>query len=214
MLQTQMPRLRPSLIALAVLTVVVVVGMKLEGRIWWCACGSWKPVIFSAWSSHTSQHLLDPYTPSHISHGLLLGPILALVWMGINRYRTPARAGTSKPLDQMLAHLGSVTGRFITVLTIEVIWELLENSPFIINRYRAATASLDYSGDSIINSIGDLLSCALGFLIAQRFGVKWALVIFVLFELLILWTSRDNLTLNVIMLIYPIDAIKTWQTGG
>ena len=88
---------------------------------------------------------------------------------------------------------------------------MLENSAIIINRYREATAALGYSGDTIFNSYGDLLSCSLGFIVARYIGWKWSVGLFVALELMCLFWIKDNLTLNVIMLIYPIDGIKEWQ---
>jgi hypothetical protein len=99
-------------------------------------------------------------------------------------------------------------------MAIEAGWEVIENSPMVINRYRTATASLGYSGDSIVNTIGDVISCGLGLLLARAIGWKWSIVVFFAVELVMLWLIRDNLTLNVIMLLYPIDAIRRWQAGG
>jgi hypothetical protein len=99
-------------------------------------------------------------------------------------------------------------------MLVEAGWEILENSPIIIDRYRSATASLGYNGDSIVNSTGDLLSCAVGYALAQRIGWKWSIGLFVVIELVMLLMIRDNLTLNVIMLLYPIEAIKRWQGGA
>ena len=93
-------------------------------------------------------------------------------------------------------------------------WEMLENSSLIINRYRDATAALGYSGDSIYNSFGDLICCTAGFVVARHVGWKWCIVIFLAFELFCLFWIRDNLTINVLMLIYPIDGIKEWQMAG
>ena len=104
--------------------------------------------------------------------------------------------------------------RLLIALAIEAGWEVLENSPLIIARYRAATAAVGYSGDSIVNSAGDVLSCALGFWLASRLRWWWSVAIFVAVELIMLALIRDNLTLNVIMLLWPLDAIRRWQAGG
>ncbi len=142
----------------------------------------------NAWGSDTSQLFADPYTTSHILHGIIF--YLAL------RYLAP-----KMPMEY----------RFLIALMIEVGWELLENSPIIINRYRANTASLDYFGDSILNSVGDVFAALFGFWLAHRFSWKWIVALFVIIELGMLLLYRDNLTLNVLMLLYPFEGIKNWQ---
>src|SRR5205807_2064813 len=112
-----------------------------------------------------------------------------------------------------LAVLALVSVVHVAVL-IEVAWEIAENSPFVINRFRAATASLDYTGDSILNSVGDVTFCLLGFFLASKLSWKWSVAIVVLSELTLLLLIRDNLFLSVLMLLYPIRAIKNWQMGG
>ncbi len=99
-------------------------------------------------------------------------------------------------------------------MLLEMGWELVENSPWVIERYRQNTSSLDYNGDSILNSLGDTASAVAGFVFASRFGWKASVALYIGFELWLLYLARDNLTLNVIMLIYPIDAIRQWQLGG
>ena len=173
-----------SLLAGVAMLVVVVVILRLEGRIAWHTdgLGLWS----AAWTNTTSQHFVDPYTLSHFLHGVIfywaLRPLkLALQW------------------------------RLIAALGLELAWELLENSPPIIERYRAQTASLDYAGDSILNSLGDVLACVAGFALASRFSWKIAIAAFVVAELVALYLARDNLTLNVLMLTYPLDAVANWQ---
>ena len=99
-------------------------------------------------------------------------------------------------------------------VSIEVGWEVLENSPFVIQRYREGTAAFGYHGDTVVNSAGDVLSCALGFVLARRLGFRWASVVFVAVEVALAVWIRDGLLLNVVMLIYPIDAIEAWQAAG
>ncbi|HEX5400161.1 MAG TPA: DUF2585 family protein [Verrucomicrobiae bacterium] len=143
------------------------------------------------WSSENSQRVADPYSFSHIVHGILF-------YAG---FRLVAR-------KQLVRH------RLLMAQLLEAGWELLENSPFIINRYREATISLGYVGDSVLNSLSDILMMTLGFLFAWR--VKpWISVAAVLAMEIgcALWV-RDNLTLNIIMLIHPVDAIKHWQMAG
>lgn len=175
--------------ALAVLVVMVIV-LRFEGRIWWCACRTATPFSTNVNSAHNSQHLFDPYSLSHLLHGVIFFWVLRII-----------------------APRLKVGWMVLIALSIEAGWEILENSPMVINRYRAATSSLGYSGDSIVNSVGDLISCAIGLVVGWKLGWKWSIVLFVAIELLMLWWIKDNLTLNVIMLIYPIQAIKDWQMG-
>ncbi len=162
--------------------------LDLMGQWWWCSCGSLVPWSWDIWSSHNSQHLLDPYFFTHVLHGMLFFAALCLL---------PKRV----PLQV----------RFLITMTIEGLWEILENSPIIVERYRAATISLDYYGDSIANSISDIGACALGFWITASLRWWWSVAIFVVVELLLVITIRDCLILNIIMLLCPIEAIKQWQ---
>jgi hypothetical protein len=138
-----------------------------------------------------SQHIADWYTPSHIVHGFLF---YALGWLCLRR---------NPPGDRLLA-----------AVTIEAAWELLENSPWIIERYRHATMALGYNGDSVINSVADISWMLLGFAVARRLPVWATVAIAVGLELLALAVIRDNLTLNVIMLVAPSNAIRAWQAGA
>ncbi len=144
-----------------------------------------------AWSTNTSQWIADPYSASHVLHGIFF------YWMLL-------------PVGRWL----SVGQRLLVALAVESGWELLENSPAVIERYRANTASLDYFGDSILNSTCDILCALAGFWLAWRFGWKWMIALIVTVELLMLYFIRDNLTLNILMLIHPSEAIKQWQVGG
>jgi hypothetical protein len=145
----------------------------------------------SAWSEHTSQHLFDPYTFTHLLHGFVFWWLLA--W-----WSTPRR-------DPFLLLTGVVA---------ESAWEVLENSQFIIDRYRAATAAIGYSGDSVVNSLSDILSCSLGLLLARWLGWRKAFAVFIATEVILVLWIRDNLLLNVLMLICQPEALKQWQMGG
>jgi hypothetical protein len=150
--------------------------------------GFWESNI---WSSEQSQRVADPYTFSHMIHGMLF---YALLWLAARRL--PVRA------------------RFLGALILEGAWEMLENSPIIINRYREVTISLGYVGDSVLNSLSDVCFAGLGFLYAWKARPWVTLLVIVLMEIgTALWV-RDNLTLNIIMLAHPIDAIRDWQMAG
>lgn len=176
-----------------ILGLLVTVAMAFvlwgQGRIWWCKSGDWAIYTNAAWnSSHTSQHLLDPYTFTHILHGVMFFWITGLIFSRLNG-----------------------GWRFFIAILAEAAWEVLENSSVIIEKYRENTASLDYFGDSIMNSVGDVLACAVGFWIAYKAGWWRSLIFFVLTELALLIWIKDSLLLNILMLIYPLDQIKHWQ---
>ena len=162
-----------------------------------CACGSvklWHGVVQSA---ENSQHLADWHTFSHVIHGLIFYAGAHLLWRRWNVFDgAPAR--WALPI----------------AVALEASWELLENSPMIIERYRAVTASFGYSGDSIVNSMADIGWMVLGFWLASRLPWKASLALALAFELLTLVVIRDNLTLNVLMLVHPVEAIKVWQGLG
>ena len=150
--------------------------------------GLWEGNI---WSGENSQRVADPYSFSHVVHGILF---YGLLWL--------------------LARKIPVRRRLLLALAVEAGWELLENSPLIINRYREATIALGYAGDSVLNSLSDILMMSLGFLFAYRVRPWMSVTAVIVMEAgCALWV-RDNLTLNVIMLIHPVEAIKAWQMAG
>jgi len=153
-----------------------------------CTCGTIDLWVGSRDSPKTSQMLLDWYSLSHIAHGLLFYAALWLVARG-----------------------WPVQWRFLIALAVEIAWELIENTPLVIDRYRAATAALGYSGDSILNSMSDVLMMCLGFLAARKLPVWAAVLLLLLLELVPLYAIRDNLSLNIWMLLWPNDAIRSWQ---
>ena len=173
------------------LALATAVALLLMGRPLICACGEVKLWTGAVQSADNSQHIADWYTPSHIIHGFLF---YGLGWLFLRR----------NPYGD----------RLLAAVAIEAGWELLENSQWIIDRYREATFAFGYNGDSVLNSMADIGWMTLGFLAARRLPVWATMLIAIGFELLTLWTSRDNLTLNVLMLVAPVDAVRVWQGGG
>jgi lysylphosphatidylglycerol synthetase-like protein (DUF2156 family) len=184
------PRPLQTALACAAIMAAVAVVLFSMGRIPVCACGTvklWHGVVNSA---ENSQHLFDWYTPSHIIHGFLFFGLFAL----IRRFT-----------DLVLP----LTTALLIALALEGLWEIAENTPDVIERYRSATISLGYNGDSIINSVADMLSMIAGFLLASRLPVAVSVALVAGAELLVGWLIRDNFILNVIMLVWPMD----WQSG-
>lgn len=175
-------------LALVAATALILLWM---GRPPICTCGEVRLWVGEVHGPDNSQHLADWYTPSHIIHGFLF---YALGWLFLRR--NPAG------------------DRLIAAVAIEASWEILENTNWIIDRYREATMALGYTGDSVLNSVADIAWMGIGFALARRLPV-WATVGLALaFELLTLLVIRDNLALNVLMLVAPIDAVAQWQAGG
>ena len=180
-------RNRPLLAALLLLAAAIAI-LSAMGRPPICTCGSialWGPV-----GPTQSQMLADWYSPSHIIHGFLFYALLRGIWPQ-----------------------GSIELRFVAALAIEAAWEIFENTPVVIDRYREATIALGYSGDSILNSTSDVAMMGIGFLAARRLPAWVSVAVVLALELLVLVVIRDNLTLNIWMLLAPNDAIRSWQAG-
>ncbi|MEK6280025.1 MAG: DUF2585 family protein [Acidobacteriota bacterium] len=162
--------------------------LRLEGRLWICACGHIRFWISNTCSSDNSQHFLDPYAFTHVLHGFAFYWLVALV------------------VPRLKANW-----QLLIAIALEAAWEVFENTNFVIDRYRTATAALGYTGDTVLNSWGDIVCCLVGFLIAARLGFRRALVVFVALELVLLLWIRDSMLLEILMLTIPIDAIRSWQ---
>ena len=184
---------RPARAAVAVAFIVAASAalLYLMGRPPICTCGEIDLWVGQVNSSRTSQMLSDWYSPSHIVHGFLF---YAALWLVARKW----------PVER----------RLVAAVTIEAAWEIVENTPLIINRYREATAALGYSGDSVLNSLSDVGMMGLGFLLARKLPVWASVAVVLVLEVVPLIIIRDNLTLNVWMLLAPNEALKAWQTGG
>lgn len=178
------------LIIIAVLAAQAI-ALFMMGRQPICECGTIRLWVNAVNSNENSQQLFDWYTLSHIIHGFIF---YGLFWL--------------------IAPKAPLHVRLLLALGLEAAWELVENSNFIIDRYRANTSSVDYYGDSILNSVFDNLSMALGFFLASRLPIWVIITTAVFFEILALIVIRDNLILNVIMLLHPFDFIRQWQSGS
>ena len=177
-------------IALLLLAGAILLAM---GRIPICKCGyvkAWHGIVFS---SENSQHLSDWYTFSHIIHGFAF---YLLFWAIGRRFGWP---------------LGL---RLVLAIVLESAWEIFENTPLVINRYRSVTIALDYYGDSVLNSLADIAAMVVGFFLAARLPVTVVVSLTIAMELLVAYWIRDNLTLNIIQLIHPFESILRWQQGG
>jgi hypothetical protein len=190
-METAPPRFGPSATAALIVILLAATAATLlaMGRPPICTCG-YVALWHGAIDSGNSQHLLDWYSPSHVIHGFLF---YGATWLLLRRL--PLRF------------------RLLIAVVVEASWELIENSPMVIDRYRTATMALGYTGDSMLNSLSDISCMMIGFAIARRLPVWATIALAVAFELLTLAIIRDNLTLNVLMLLWQIDAIRHWQAA-
>lgn len=185
----ELPLKTASVVVVALIAGTVLILHQM-GRIWYCACGYVKLWHGSTWSSENSQHLADWYTFSHLIHGFIF------YW-----------------LLQKFLPKASIGSRMVVAILVEVAWEILENSSLIIDRYRESTISLDYYGDSILNAFSDVTACLVGFWLARKLPVWLSVSLVVGFEIVVGYIIRDNLSLNIIMLLHPLESVKNWQLG-
>lgn len=176
-----------QIVAAGVVLLLMIVLLRAQGRLLLCACQ------FEIWtadicSSENSQQLFDPYSLTHLIHGFLFFYLMVLLFRPLSPSRQPLLA-----------------------IVLEAAWEVFENSSFVIDRYRTATAALGYQGDTVVNAIGDLLCAVIGFLVARRVGVRSSLILFALVELILIVWIRDSFLLQILMLLAPVEAIKAWQ---
>jgi len=177
-----------AMIALAIVTLAAAIELAM-GRHPICTCGTVGLWVGARDSPKTSQMLSDWYSLSHVVHGLLF---YALLWLVVRRW--------------------PVLTRFLVAVFVEAAWEVIENTPFVIDRYRETTAALGYSGDSVINSVSDILMMCVGFWIARKLPVWASVLLLIALEVVPLFIIRDNLTLNIINLIAPSAALQAWQS--
>ena len=177
-----------QIVVAGVVLLLMIVLLRVQGRLFLCACGQFEIWTSETCSANNSQQLFDPYSLTHVVHGFLFFYLVVLVFRRL-AYRW----------------------QFLLTLALEAAWEVFENSSFVIDRYRTATAALGYQGDTIVNSVGDLFCAVIGFVIAQQIGVRRSLILFALLELILILWIRDSFLLQLLMLVRPIEAIKSWQ---
>ncbi|HEY1266831.1 MAG TPA: DUF2585 family protein [Candidatus Binatia bacterium] len=176
--------------ALCIFGVIAVTIYQLhhQGRQWICSCGRVRLWNGDVWSAENSQQLLDPYSFTHVLHGMIFYALFAWLLPRWNFAR-----------------------RLALAVVFEALWEIVENTEAVINRYRGVTAAIGYHGDTILNSLGDILCFGIGFAAARRLGALGGVVVFVATEVLLVLWIKDSLILNVIMLLSPSEAIRSWQ---
>ena len=177
-----------QIVAIGLVLLLVIVLLRAEGRMFLCDCGHFAVWTSDACSSQTSQQLFDPYSFTHVLHGFLFFWLMALLFRRL-----------------------SSSWQVLLAVLLEGAWEVFENTPFVIHKYRTETAALGYQGDTIVNSLGDLTCALVGFLLARKLGVRWSLIFFLLVEVVLTLWIHDSLLLQILMLIRPVQAIKLWQ---
>ena len=189
-MRTEKSRLR--IVRVSAFTLLIALAMALvlrfEGRLLICSCNRILIWVGEICSSNNSQQFLDPYSFTHILHGFLLFWIISLLFRRV-----------------------APEWQIFLALVCEAAWEVFENTPYVINRYRTETAALGYQGDTVINSLGDLMCAFIGILIARQLGFRRSVIVFLVVEVILILTIHDSLLLEILMLIRPIAAIKQWQ---
>lgn len=175
-------------IATAAVVLLMIVLLRAQGRLVSCACGYFQIWTSETCSANNSQQLFDPYSFTHLLHGFLFFWLITLLF---KRFST--------------------SWQLWIALLLESAWEVFENSRFVIDRYRTATAALGYQGDTIVNSIGDLVWAIAGLLLARQLGVRRSIIVFLFVELILTFWIHDSLLLQILMLVWPVEAIKSWQ---
>jgi hypothetical protein len=178
-----------SLLAWIPVLVIAAGILRAMGRSWWCECGSAVPWSWDIWTRHNSQHLLDPYTPTHVLHGVLFYGLLHL----------------------LLGRRTGVALRGVIAMVMETLWEVVENTNTVIDAYRESTIAIGYYGDSVWNSLFDILACGVGYLAAAWLPLWISVAGYVAVEVILVIWIRDNLLLSALMLVSPVEAIKSWQ---
>ena len=177
-----------QIVVAGVVLLLMIVLLRMQGRLFLCACGQFEIWTSETCSANNSQQLLDPYSLTHVVHGFLFFYLVVLVFSRLTR-----------------------SWQFLLTLALEAAWEVFENSSFVIDRYRTATAALGYQGDTIVNSVGDLFCAVIGFLIARQIGIRRSLILFAVLELILILWIRDSFLLQLLMLVRPVETIKSWQ---
>src|SRR5437870_4035729 len=186
---TESNRARWLQVGAAAVVLLLTIGLlRAQGRMFLCACG-----YFAIWTSDTcsannSQQLFDPYSFTHVLHGILFFWLIALLFARLAK-----------------------AWQFWLALLLESAWEVFENTSFVINKYRTETAALGYQGDTVVNSLGDVTCALVGFLVARQIGFRRSLILFFLIEMILILWIHDSLLLQMLMLLRPINAIKAWQ---
>ena len=186
---TESNRARWLQVGAAAVVLLLMIGLlRAQGRMLLCACG-----YFAIWTSDTcsannSQQLFDPYSFTHVLHGILFFWLIALLFARLAK-----------------------AWQFWLALLLESAWEVFENTSFVINKYRTETAALGYQGDTVVNSLGDVTCALVGFLVARQIGFRRSLILFFLIEMILILWIHDSLLLQMLMLLRPINAIKAWQ---
>jgi len=177
-----------QIVAIGLVLLLVVVLLRTEGRKFLCDCGHFAIWTSDTCSAQTSQQLFDPYSFTHVLHGFLFFWLIALLFRRL-----------------------TASWQICLALLLEGAWEVFENTRFVIDKYRTETAALGYTGDTIVNSLGDLACALAGFILARKLGLRWSLIVFVLVEVVLALSIHDSLLLQILMLIRPVEAIKLWQ---